>query len=29
MEEIDSLIEGIDLDKPEGQRNKAMLGDII
>jgi len=25
MEEIDSLIEGIDLSKPEGQRNKAML----
>jgi len=25
MEEIDSLIEAIDLDKPEGQRNKAML----
>ncbi len=25
MEEIDSLIEAIDLDKSEGQRNKAML----
>lgn len=25
MEEIDNLIEGIDLDKAEGQRNKAML----
>lgn len=25
MEEIDTLIEGIDLKKPEGQRNKAML----
>lgn len=25
MEEIDSLIEAIDLEKPEGQRNKAML----
>lgn len=25
MEEIDSLIEGIDLNKAEGQRNKAML----
>jgi len=25
MDEIDSLIEGIDLNKPEGQRNKAML----
>ena len=25
MEEIDSLIEAVDLDKPEGQRNKAML----
>jgi integrase/recombinase XerD len=25
MEEIDSLIEGIDLEKSEGQRNKAML----
>jgi integrase/recombinase XerD len=25
MEEIDSLIEGIDLKKAEGQRNKAML----
>ena len=25
MEEIDSLIEGIDIKKPEGQRNKAML----
>jgi integrase/recombinase XerD len=25
MEEIDSLIDGIDLEKPEGQRNKAML----
>ncbi len=25
MEEIDSLIEGIDLTKAEGQRNKAML----
>ena len=25
MEEIDSLIDAIDLEKPEGQRNKAML----
>ena len=25
MEEIDNLIEGIDINKPEGQRNKAML----
>ena len=25
MEEIDSLIEAVDLDKAEGQRNKAML----
>jgi integrase/recombinase XerD len=25
MDEIDSLIEAVDLDKPEGQRNKAML----
>jgi integrase/recombinase XerD len=25
MEEIDMLIEAVDLDKPEGQRNKAML----
>ncbi len=25
MEEIDSLIESVDLSKPEGQRNKAML----
>lgn len=25
MEEIDALIEGVDLEKPEGQRNKAML----
>ncbi len=25
MEEIDILIEGIDINKPEGQRNKAML----
>lgn len=25
MEEIDSLIEAVDLEKPEGQRNKAML----
>ena len=25
MEEIDALIEAIDLEKPEGQRNKAML----
>lgn len=25
MEEIDTLIEGIDINKPEGQRNKAML----
>jgi len=25
MEEIDALIEGIDEEKPEGQRNKAML----
>ena len=25
MEEIDTLIDGIDLKKPEGQRNKAML----
>lgn len=25
MEEIDTLIEAIDLEKPEGQRNKAML----
>jgi len=25
MEEIDSLIDAIDLNKPEGQRNKAML----
>jgi integrase/recombinase XerD len=25
MEEIDSLIDAIDIEKPEGQRNKAML----
>jgi len=25
MEEIDTLVEAIDLEKPEGQRNKAML----
>ncbi len=25
MEEIDTIIDGIDLNKPEGQRNKAML----
>jgi len=25
MEEIDRLIDAVDLDKPEGQRNKAML----
>jgi integrase/recombinase XerD len=25
MEEIDALINGIDIEKPEGQRNKAML----
>jgi integrase/recombinase XerD len=25
MEEIDELIDAVDLDKPEGQRNKAML----
>lgn len=25
MEEIDSLIDAVDLEKPEGQRNKAML----
>jgi len=25
MEEIDQLIDAVDLDKPEGQRNKAML----
>lgn len=25
MEEIDSLIDAVDVDKPEGQRNKAML----
>jgi integrase/recombinase XerD len=25
MDEIDSLIEAVDLEKPEGQRNKAML----
>ncbi len=25
MEEIDELIDAIDIDKPEGQRNKAML----
>lgn len=25
MEEIDSIIDAVDLDKPEGQRNKAML----
>jgi integrase/recombinase XerD len=25
MEEIDSLIDAVDLSKPEGQRNKAML----
>ena len=25
MEEIDTLIDGVDLAKPEGQRNKAML----
>ncbi|MGQ7868803.1 site-specific tyrosine recombinase XerD [Sunxiuqinia sp. sy24] len=25
MEEIDTIIDAVDLDKPEGQRNKAML----
>lgn len=25
MEEIDTIIDGVDLNKPEGQRNKAML----
>jgi integrase/recombinase XerD len=25
MEEVDQLIDAVDLDKPEGQRNKAML----